>query len=147
MRKGGITKVNLQWFLHHQETPQNLISTAVLIFQVGIVVACIYAHNRRFMSQARRTRHFARSARWGEEKKNKALFFLLPSIRDSYSSRASKCCVHLASLSLQSRRILGRDPWIVFRNDVVPPSWTLILPESWDESKSVFKGEVDAPPP
>ena len=30
-----------------------------------------------------------------------------------------------------------------FRNDVVPPSWTLILPESWDESKSVFKGEVD----
>ena len=45
--------------------------------------------------------------------------------------------------SLQSRRILGRDPWIVFRNDVVPPSWTLILPESWDESKSVFKGEVD----
>ena len=41
------------------------------------------------------------------------------------------------------RRILGRDPWIVFRNDVVPPSWTLILPESWDESKSVFKGKVD----
>ena len=46
MQKGGITKVNLQWFLHHQETPQNLISTAVLIFQVGIVVACM--HNRRF---------------------------------------------------------------------------------------------------
>ena len=42
------------------------------------------------------------------------------------------------SRSLQSRRILGRHPWIVFRNDVVPPSWTLILPESWDESKSVF---------
>ena len=39
--------------------------------------------------------------------------------------------------------ILGRDPWIVFRHDVVPPSWKLILPESWDESKSVFKGEVD----
>ena len=32
-------------------------------------------HNRRFMSQARRTRHFACSARRGEEKKNKALFF------------------------------------------------------------------------
>ena len=46
-------------------------------------------------------------------------------------------CIELLS-SLQSRRILGRDPWIVFRNDVVPPSWTLILPESWDESKSVF---------
>ena len=45
--------------------------------------------------------------------------------------------------SLQSRPTLERDPWIVFRNDVVPPSWTLILPESWDESKSVFKGEVD----
>ena len=44
--------------------------------------------------------------------------------------------------SLQSRRILERDPWIVFRNDVVPPSWMLILPESWDESKSDFKGEV-----
>ena len=33
---------------------------------------CIYIifnlHNRRFMSQARRTRHFARSARRGEEK-------------------------------------------------------------------------------
>ena len=32
---------------------------------------------------------------------------------------------------------------IVFRNGVVPPSWTLILPESWDESKSVLKGAVD----
>ena len=49
----------------------------------------------------------------------------------------------LAACSLQSRRILERDPWIVFRDDVVPPSCTLILPESWDESKSVFKGEVD----
>ena len=28
-------------------------------------------------------------------------------------------------------------------NNVVPPSWTLILPESWDESKTDFKGEVD----
>ena len=27
--------------------------------------------------------------------------------------------------------------------NVVPPSWTLILPESWDESKTDFKGEVD----
>ena len=24
-----------------------------------------------------------------------------------------------------------------------PQSWTLILPESWDESKTDFKGEVD----
>ena len=23
------------------------------------------------------------------------------------------------------------------------PAWTLILPESWDESKTDFKGEVD----
>ena len=45
--------------------------------------------------------------------------------------------------SLQSRRILERDPWIVFRNNVVPPSWTLILPESWHESKTYFKGEAD----
>ena len=30
-----------------------------------------------------------------------------------------------------------------FRNDVFPPSWTLILPESWDESKTDIKGEVD----
>ena len=30
-----------------------------------------------------------------------------------------------------------------FRNDVSPPSWTLILPESWDESKTDIKGEVD----
>ena len=49
----------------------------------------------------------------------------------------------LAACSLQSRRILERNPWIVFRDDVVLPSCTLILPESWDESKSVFKGEVD----
>ena len=27
--------------------------------------------------------------------------------------------------------------------NVLPPSWTLILPESWDESKTDFKGEVD----
>ena len=27
-------------------------------------------------------------------------------------------------------------------NNVVLPSWTLILPESWDESKPDFKGEV-----
>ena len=47
--------------------------------------------------------------------------------------------------------ILERNPWIVFRDDVVLPSWKLILPESWDESKTDFKGEVDgfkiAPPP
>ena len=42
MQKGGITKVNLQLFLHHQETPQNSISTAVLIVQVDIVVACMH---------------------------------------------------------------------------------------------------------
>ena len=46
-------------------------------------------------------------------------------------------------LSLQSRRILERDPWIVFMNNVVLPSWTLILPESWDETKPDFKWEVD----
>ena len=44
---------------------------------------------------------------------------------------------------IENKRKIERDPWIVFRNDVVPPSWMLILPESWDESKSVFKGEVD----
>ena len=27
--------------------------------------------------------------------------------------------------------------------NAVPPSWTLTLPESWDESKTDFKGEVD----
>ena len=42
-----------------------------------------------------------------------------------------------------NKRKIEWDPWIVFRNDVVPPSWTLILPESWDKSKSVFKGAVD----
>ena len=46
------------------------------------------------------------------------------------------CVYFLMYFSLQSRRILERDPWIVFRNNVVPPSWTLILPESWDESKT-----------
>ena len=30
-----------------------------------------------------------------------------------------------------------------FRNNVILPSWTLILPESWDKSKTDFKGEVD----
>ena len=28
-------------------------------------------------------------------------------------------------------------------NNVVLPSWTLVLQESWDESKPDFKGEVD----
>ena len=41
-----------------------------------------------------------------------------------------------------SLRILERDTWFVFGNDVVLPSWTLILPESWDESKTNFKGEA-----
>ena len=47
--------MNLQWFLRHQETPQNLISTAVLIFQVGIVVACIKPSeaNAAFLREAR----------------------------------------------------------------------------------------------
>ena len=35
---------------------------------------------------------------------------------------------------------------ICFGNDVVPPSWTLMLPESWDESKTDFEGELDGPP-
>ena len=30
----------------------------------------------------------------------------------------------------------GERPWIVFRNNVVSPSRTLILPKSWDESKT-----------
>ena len=30
-----------------------------------------------------------------------------------------------------------------FRNNAIPPSWTLKLPESWGESKTDFKGEVD----
>ena len=42
-------------------------------------------HNRRFISQARQTRNFARSARLGEKN-----FFLLP------SSRASRRLVHKA---------------------------------------------------
>ena len=29
-------------------------------------------------------------------------------------------------ISLQSRRILQRDPWFFIGNDVIPPSWTLI---------------------
>ena len=28
-------------------------------------------------------------------------------------------------------------------NNVIPPAWTLILPENWDESKTVFKGDAD----
>ena len=36
--------------------------------------------------------------------------------------------------------VFGRDPRFVFGNDVLPPSWTSILPESWDESKTDFKG-------
>ena len=53
------------------------------------------------------------------------------------------CFQYSLFFSLQSRRMLERDPWFVFGNDVVSPSWTLILPESWDESKTDFKGEVD----
>ena len=32
---------------------------------------------------------------------------------------------------------------IFFRNNAIPPSWRLKLPESWGESKTDFKGEVD----
>ena len=28
-------------------------------------------------------------------------------------------------------------------NNAIPPSWTLLLPESWGESITDFKGEVD----
>ena len=94
MRKDGITKVNLQLFLHHQETPQNSISTAVLIFQVGIVVACMHMRiTGAFCESGEANAAFCakRKMRGGEK-------FLLPSIRDSYSSRASNCCVHLAWL-------------------------------------------------
>ena len=63
MRKGGITKVNLQWFLHHQETPQNLISTAVLIFQVGIVVACMHMRITGALWAKRGERGILREAR------------------------------------------------------------------------------------
>ena len=35
------------------------------------------------------------------------------------------------------------DLCFVFGNDIVPLSWSLILLESWDESKTDFKGEVD----
>ena len=32
---------------------------------------------------------------------------------------------------------------IFFGSNAIPPSWTLKLPESWGESKTDFKGEVD----
>ena len=41
-------------------------------------------------------------------------------------------------ISLKSRRILQCNPWFFIGNNVIPPSWTLILPESWDESKTDF---------
>ena len=53
-------------------------------------------HNRRFLSQARRTRHFARSARRGEEKKNKTLFFLLSSFRAARKMPLSPRLAHKA---------------------------------------------------
>ena len=28
-------------------------------------------------------------------------------------------------------------------NNAILPSWTIILPESWDESKPDFKGKID----
>ena len=75
-------------------------------------------------------------------------FFFAFSLSNDLSSRTKKTYFWY---SLQSRRILERDPWIVFRNDVAPPSWTLILPESWDESKSdmlLFKmaATINVPP-
>ena len=44
--------------------------------------------------------------------------------------------------SLQSRRILQCNPRFFFRNNVIPPSWRLILPASWDKSNTDFMGEV-----
>ena len=48
-------------------------------------------HNRRFISQARQTRNFARSARLGEKN-----FFLLPSSRASRKMPRSRRLVHKA---------------------------------------------------
>ena len=48
-------------------------------------------HNRRFISQARQTRNFARSARLGEKN-----FFLLPSSRASRKMQRSRRLVHKA---------------------------------------------------
>ena len=73
----------------------------------------------------------------------KLLNFLMDAVLTLYELLMSFWSSRKRPPSLQSRRILGRDAWIFFRNDVVPPSWTLILRESWDKSKSVFKGEVD----
>ena len=53
-----------------------------------LAFASISLHNRRFMKQARRKRHFARSGRGGGKKKW-SFIFLLPSSRNSRSSRAS----------------------------------------------------------
>ena len=61
----------------------------------------------------------------------------------SHSKQETISVIFTHPSSLQSGRILERDPWFVFGNDVVPPSWTLILPESWDKSKTNFKGEAD----
>ena len=38
---------------------------------------------------------------------------------------------------------MQRDPLFFCGNNVIPPSWTLILPGSWKESKTDLKEEVD----
>ena len=47
-------------------------------------------HNRRFMSQARRTRHFARSARRGEEKKIKRLYHFIVLSFPTFTTQTSR---------------------------------------------------------
>ena len=59
-------------------------------FTFGLVRQSVSSpHNSRFMSQARRTRHFARIARRGEETKIKLYLFVLPSSRSLLSRRFS----------------------------------------------------------
>ena len=64
-----------------------------------------------------------------------------PTIR-KYPFRGGKVLDLEASLQ---RRILQHGRWYFFyKNNAIPPSWTLNLTDSWGESKLIsFKGEVD----
>ena len=92
-------------------------------------------HNRRFMSQARRTRHFARSARQGRRN----IFFSSPhlAIRACLALRV-KCRVRLASLIKRLLCRLQRTSSFLIENDWLNFSinW---LRTWWENSEDKFK--------
>ena len=62
----------------------------------------------------------------------------------SYLAWVWKSIVQSTSTISLARRacVFAARSMIFFGNNAIPPAWTLMLPESWDESKTDSKGET-----